>query len=175
MCATTFRLLPRTMRHHLVGEAPPAHRSRVSDVPRIHALAVIARCTAQAARPDGLQSEDLEARHRARQQIDDRLLLDFGGDKVGAEYTGHHYEDETKDQAFGKAVVDIGLDELALRSRKAPEQPDEGIPFDTDDAMFNPPVPNFQDPPLTARPTDDVPRRPSVSLSRFDARQGSPK
>ena len=39
----------------------------------------------------------------------------------------------------------------------------QGIPFDTEDAMFNPPVPNFHEPPLGARPLD-APRRPSVRV-----------
>lgn len=52
------------------------------------------------------------------------------------------------------------------RKVKVPEQPDDGIPFDTDDAMFNPPVPNFHEPPLTAK-LSDVPRRPSVCCSCF--------
>ncbi|GJE99365.1 hypothetical protein PsYK624_156190 [Phanerochaete sordida] len=55
------------------------------------------------------------------------------------------------------------------RKVKAPEQPEEGIPFDTEDAMFNPPVPSFHEPPLTAKPAD-VPRRPSVAKHKNPSR-----
>ncbi|EKM52640.1 uncharacterized protein PHACADRAFT_100468, partial [Phanerochaete carnosa HHB-10118-sp] len=53
------------------------------------------------------------------------------------------------------------------RKVKSPEQPDEGVPFDTDDAMFNPPVPSLHEPPLTAKHSED-PRRPSVCQLVFD-------
>ncbi|KAI0688491.1 hypothetical protein BC835DRAFT_306317 [Cytidiella melzeri] len=49
------------------------------------------------------------------------------------------------------------------RKVKSPDQPDEGIPFHTDDAMFNPPtVPKYPQPPTIAEPSPPTTPTPNT-------------